>query len=105
MTTSTEQEFVRRILIEAIEGCGIRHWAGVQHWDGEAAAVITDLGGDSFRLTVENLIPLVRAHFGGVVDRSPMEVDSYLADEILQTQLFGGVIYRTQVQRRPTTGV
>ncbi|WP_348809872.1 hypothetical protein [Gordonia sp. VNK1] len=31
----------------------------------------------------------------------PLDIDGYLADEIIQSALFGGVIYRTQVRRRP----
>lgn len=93
--------YARRLLIEAIEGCGIRHWAHVESWDGVSVAVISDLGGETFELTTVNVVPFLAAYADRHGDWEPMEIDSYLADELIQEALFGGVISRTQVRRRP----
>lgn len=90
-----------RILIEAVEGCGIRHWARVDDWDGSSRAIIADLGGERFDLTATSLMPLVADHVETAGSVEPRDVDSYLADEIIQTGLFGCVIYRMGVRRRP----
>ena len=93
--------FARRLLIEAVEGCGIRHWARVDEWDGGDHATITDGGGESYRLTVADLAPAVAEYRdAGAIDH-PLDVDSYLADEIIQALLFGCVIYRSEVRKRP----
>ncbi|MDF0531264.1 hypothetical protein P0W64_00300 [Tsukamurella sp. 8F] len=93
-----------RILIEAIEGCGIRHWARIDAWDGRSEAVITDLGGEVFDLSIATMTPAVV----DLLERDPecdvVDIDSYLADEIVQQCLFGLVLYRSEVRRRPTTG-
>ena len=94
--------FGQRLLIEAIEGCGIRHWAHVDEWDGESCAVITDVGGESYRLTVDNVMPGLVRYLREDAVREPLEIDSYIADEVIQTALFGHVIYRSVIRRRPT---
>ncbi|ROZ89042.1 hypothetical protein [Gordonia sp. OPL2] len=94
---------VQRLLIEAVEGCGVRHWARIDDWDGSSAVLLTDLGGQRYRLTVDSLSPAVIAHIAECAISDPLEVDSYLADEIIQSTLFGAVIYRTDVRRRPTS--
>jgi len=95
--------FVTRLLIEAVEGCGIRHWARIDSWDGATAADITDLGGETFRLDAGTIGPTLDNFVAGGPRREPLDVDSYIdiADEIIQTALFGCVIYRTTVRRRP----
>lgn len=92
-----------RLLIEAIEGCGIRHWAYVEEWDGESRTVIRDLGGDRFVLTAEDADGLIENYRAANPDWDPDAIDSYTADVILQSALFGSVIYRTGVRRRPIT--
>lgn len=93
--------FAQRLLIEAVEGCGIRHWARVNSWDGAQCVTITDLGGEVYRLTIEGVAPMVADYRDSGVIESPLDVDSYLADEIIQSILFGGVIYRSEVRKRP----
>ncbi|MEE4021902.1 hypothetical protein V1Y59_02335 [Gordonia sp. PKS22-38] len=95
------ERFARRLLIEAVEGCGIRHWARIDAWDGVGCARITDLGGETFELNVENLSSALVVHLDDNTPRYPLDVDSYLADEIVQTMLFGVVIYRSEIRRRP----
>ncbi|AZG44574.1 hypothetical protein [Gordonia insulae] len=97
--------FARRLLIEAVEGCGILHWARVDAWDGDRCLTITDLGGETYRLTVDSLAPVLLAHLRAGAINQPLDVDSYLADEIVQTTLFGCVIYRSEVRKRPEIAV
>lgn len=92
----------RRILIEAVEGCGVTHWARIDQWDGAGCATITDLGVETYRLTVDDLSPVVRSWRQTDSIIGPLDVDSYLADEFIQTMLFGGVIYRVGIRRRST---
>ncbi|NMO03301.1 hypothetical protein HH308_18980 [Gordonia sp. TBRC 11910] len=89
-----------RILIEAVEGCGITHWCTVESWDGSSSTTITDLGGEQFTLSLDDVASAAATHFGAGATPSPLDIDSYLADEIVQTLLFGGIIYRPQVRRR-----
>jgi hypothetical protein len=93
--------FARRLLIEAVEGCGVLHWARVDAWDGRHCLTITDVGGEAYRLTVDNLAPAALTHLKAGTINHPLDVDSYLADEIIQTTLFGCVIYRSEVRKRP----
>lgn len=96
-------EFARRVLIEAIEGCGIGHWAQIGAWDGAAAAVITDIGGECSRLSPTVIRSALLDYLSDHPDCHLVDVDSYLADEIVQTALFGGVIYRFEARPRPNT--
>ena len=91
--------FAERLLIEAIEGCGIRHWARVDEWDGVGRAVITDLGGERFVLTVDTVLLVLRQHLDDHPKLRPTDIDSYFADEAVQRLLFGGVIYRLELHR------
>ena len=93
--------FARRLLIEAVEGCGILHWARVDAWDGVDCLTVTDLGGEVYRLTINALTPILIAYLEAGAIQRPLDVDSYLADEIVQTTLFGCVIYRSEVRKRP----
>jgi len=96
-------DFVVRVLIEAIEGCGIGHWAGVQKWDGTHSALITDIGGEPYELSPAKIRPAFAEYLQGHPECEIDDVDSYLADEIVQTALFGGVIYRFEARRRTLT--
>lgn len=91
--------FAQRLLIEAVEGCGIRHWARVEEWDGVARAVITDLGGERFVLTVDVVMIELREHLDNNPTLQPNDIDSYFADETVQRILFGGIIYRLELHR------
>ncbi|PKZ64546.1 hypothetical protein CYJ73_16765 [Gordonia terrae] len=93
--------FAEQVLIEAVEGCGIRHWARIDAWNGRDSAVLSDIGGEQYVLTVADLIPVVRSLIDSAAVSEPLDVDSYDADEIIQSMLFGCVIYRHQVRRRP----
>ncbi|MFE0748966.1 hypothetical protein [Gordonia sp. NPDC058843] len=93
--------YVQRLLIEAVEGCGVRHWARIDEWDGVGSVVITDIGGEVYRLTAESLAPVVSTHIDEGTISEPLDVDSYLADDIIQSALFGCVIYRHEVRHRP----
>ena len=42
--------FAERLLIEAVEGCEIRHCPRADEWDGVGRAVIADLRGVIYRL-------------------------------------------------------
>lgn len=92
-----------RVLIEAIEGCGIRHWADVNHWDGWSNAVITDLGGETFTLDVATITPSLLTFLDQNPDCGPLDIDGSLADEFVQLGLFGLVIYRSEISKRPKT--
>lgn len=92
-----------RVLIEAIEGCGIRHWAGVEAWDGWSHATITDLGGESFDLDHGTIAPALAAYLRENPESDAREIDGYLADEFVQSGLFGLIIYRSEVTHRPRT--
>lgn len=94
-------DLLERLLIEAVEGCGIRHWARVDHWDGRRSVTIMDIGGEGYLLTEESLAPVLLRQVDAGVISEPLDIDSYLADEIVQTALFGCVIYRSLVRRRP----
>lgn len=91
------------VLIEAIEGCGIRHWAGVEAWDGWSRATVTDLGGESFTLDRETVSPALEAFLRLNPGAGAEDIDSYLADEFVQLGLFGLVLYRSEVTHRPRT--
>lgn len=93
--------FAVQVLIEAVEGCGIRHWARIDAWDGRETAVISDIGGEQYVVTVADCIPAVRSLIDAAAVCEPLDVDSYGADDIIQSMLFGCVIYRRQVRRRP----
>ena len=93
--------FAERVLIEAVEGCGIRHWARVDDWDGRACVTLRDIGGERYRVVMDDLITALRPLIDAGVLSAPLEVDSYAADEMIQVMLFGCVIYRSQVRRRP----
>ncbi|MBD0023833.1 hypothetical protein GII33_21315 [Gordonia pseudamarae] len=93
--------FVTRLLIEAVEGFGIRHWARIDSWDGAAAARITDVSGETFHLDADTVGPVIGDFIAIEHLRKPLDLDAYLADEIIQTALFGFVIYRPTVRRRP----
>lgn len=95
--------FATRVLIEAVEGCGIRHWADVEHWDGSSRMIITDLGGESFEVTVATIRPALTAFLETDPGADLMDLDGYLADEFIQQGLFGLVIYRSEVTHRPRT--
>lgn len=97
--------FVTRLLIEAIEGCGIRHWARVVAWDGTSAAVIADVGGETFVLDADTLGPALREFVLRESPSNPLDIDSFHADDIVQSALFGGRIYRSEVRRRPRVAV
>ncbi|GAB08916.1 hypothetical protein GOARA_021_01540 [Gordonia araii NBRC 100433] len=94
-----DSSFVHRILIEAVEGCGIRHWAQIVEWDGERRAVARDLGGETFELTLATLASELREFRSAAPEASPLDIDSYIADEVVQASLFGAVIYRRPVRR------
>ncbi|MFW0790609.1 hypothetical protein [Gordonia sp. CPCC 205333] len=98
--TNRYSEHAHRLLIEAVEGCGITHWSSVQYWDGQTRATIVDLGGEQFDLDVNRVATGLGGYFADHTEVAPLDVDSYLADEIVQTMLFGGVIYRSQIRRR-----
>ncbi|WP_042939488.1 hypothetical protein [Rhodococcus sp. AW25M09] len=91
--------FAQRLLIEAVEGCGVRHWACVDEWDGVGRATITDLGGERFVLTVDSVLLVLREHLDENPTLQPNDIDSYFADEAVQRVLFGGVIYRLDLHR------
>ncbi|MDJ0004884.1 MULTISPECIES: hypothetical protein [Nocardiaceae] len=91
--------YAQRLLIEAIEGCGIRHWSNVHDWDGCGRASITDLGGERFVLTPDVVVPVIREHLDAHPNLEPLHIDSYFADEAVQRTLFGGVIYRLELHR------
>ncbi|MEP9416156.1 MULTISPECIES: hypothetical protein [unclassified Gordonia (in: high G+C Gram-positive bacteria)] len=93
--------FGRRLLIEAAEGCGITHWARIDSWDGEGTLAVTDLGGERFQLTIDSLSPVLLDHLTDGTICDPLDIDAYLPDEIIQSALFGAVIYRTLIRRRP----
>ena len=97
------EHLATRVLIEAIEGCGIRHWAGVETWDGWSRATITDLGGESFDLVLDTIAPALSAFLRENPESDARDIDSYLADEFVQLGLFGLVIYRSEVTHRPRT--
>ncbi|MFC7752302.1 hypothetical protein [Tsukamurella soli] len=63
------ETIVERVLIESVEGCGIRHWARIDD---------------------------VSAHHPGF---EPLDVHPDLADELIQTALFGGVIHLASTAR------
>ncbi|WP_415974930.1 hypothetical protein [Rhodococcus sp. 077-4] len=91
--------FAERLLIEAVEGCGIRHWARVEEWDGVGRAAITDVGGERFVLTVDTVLLVLREHLDDHPGLKPNDIDSYFADEAVQRILFGGIIYRLELHR------
>lgn len=97
------EQLATRVLIEAVEGCGIRHWAGVDEWDGWTRARITDLGGEGFVVDRATVTPPLVAHLRVHPDLDQREIDGYLADEFVQLGLFGLVIYRAEVTHRPRT--
>ncbi|TWS24989.1 hypothetical protein FK268_07060 [Tsukamurella sputi] len=97
------QYLATRVLIEAIEGCGIRHWAGVDSWDGWSHARITDLGGESFDVDASTIAPSLAAFLAGHPECDARDIDGYLADEFVQHGLFGLVIYRSEITHRPRT--
>jgi len=91
--------FAQRLLIEAVEGCGIRHWARVEEWDGVGRTTITDLGGERFVIGVDTVLQTLREHLDDHPGLKPNDIDSYFADEAVQLLLFGGVIYRLELHR------
>ncbi|WP_206487668.1 hypothetical protein [Rhodococcus sp. KRD162] len=91
--------FAQRLLIEAVEGCGIRHWASVEEWDGVGRATVTDLGGERFVLTVDSVLLVLCEHLADNPTLQPNDIDSYFADEAVQRLLFGSVIYRLDLHR------
>ncbi len=96
-------DFVTRLLIEAVEGCGIRHWALIREWDGASTAVIADLGGEVFDLSADSLGECLRDYLVEEHLIRPLDIDSFHADDVVQRALFGGTIYRPGVRRRPQT--
>ncbi|ACY22618.1 hypothetical protein Gbro_3421 [Gordonia bronchialis DSM 43247] len=101
LTTEVFDEYVARLLIEAIEGCGIRHWAHIRSWDGATTATITEVGGDTFVLDAETVGPASHDFLIREPHVRPLDLDSFHADVIIQSALFDCVIYRSQVRRRP----
>lgn len=93
--------FARRLLIEAVEGCGIRHWARVVDWDGIGCLTVTDLGGETYRLTADQLAPVLATYRDAGTIAHPLDIDSYVADDVIQAMLFGCTIYRSEVRKRP----
>ncbi len=91
--------FAQRLLIEAVEGCGIRHWARVEEWDGVGRTTITDLGGERYVIGVDTVLQTLREHLDDHPGLKPNDIDSYFADEAVQLLLFGGVIYRLELHR------
>ena len=91
--------FAQRLLLEAVEGCGIRHWARVEEWDGVGRATITDLGGERFVLTVDSFLVALREHLDHNPTLRTNDIDSYFADEAVQQILFGCIIYRLELHR------
>ena len=93
--------YVTRLLIEAVEGCGVRHWARVEYWDGATTATITDVGGERFVLNAAAVGQALRDFLVSEPHLQPMDLDSFHADVIIQRALFGCTIYRSEVRRRP----
>lgn len=91
--------YAQRLLIEAVEGCGISHWARTVEWDGIGRAEICDLGGERFVLTLDTAAPILRQYLDTDQGWHPMDIDSYIADEVVQRALFGAVIYRLDLHR------
>ncbi|OZF27229.1 hypothetical protein CH295_21765 [Rhodococcus sp. 14-2483-1-2] len=91
--------FAQRLLIEAVEGCGIRHWARVEEWDGVGRTTITDLGGERYVIGVDTVLQTLREHLDDHPGLKPNDIDSYFADEAVQLLLFGDVIYRLELHR------
>ncbi|WP_040524871.1 hypothetical protein [Gordonia effusa] len=98
--TRRYRDHATRLLIEAVEGCGITHWCGVENWDGIERATIVDVGGEEFSLDANRVALALGAYFAAHTEVEPLDLDSYIADEVIQTMLFGGVIYRNQIRRR-----
>lgn len=99
LSDDADVAFIHRVLIEAVEGCGIRHWAEVLEWDGVSRAIVRDVGGEVFSLTSATLAAAVRRYRTSNPTSAPLEMDSYLADEIVQSALFDIVIYRLRRRR------
>ncbi|MGV9481155.1 hypothetical protein [Gordonia polyisoprenivorans] len=93
--------YLTRLLIEAIEGCGVRHWARVEYWDGVTTATITDVGGERFVLNAAAVGQTLCDFLVSEPQLHPMDLDSFHADVIVQRALFGCTIYRSEVRRRP----
>lgn len=96
-------EVTRLVMIEAIEGCGIRHWARTTFWDGVDAATLVDLGGEEYRVDLDAVRPLVAE----LIEREPeldvRDVDGDVADGLVQSAVFGLILYRPLVRHRPGT--
>lgn len=101
LSNGTFDLYVSRLLIEAIEGCGVRHWARVEYWDGATSAILTDVGGERFVLNASAVGQTLRDFLVSEPHLRPMDLDSFHADVVIQQALFGCTIYRSEVRRRP----
>lgn len=99
--SQVSEPHVTRLLIEAVEGCGIRHWARVLAWDGATSATIADVGGETFVLSADTVSKALHELLVAEPNLEPLDLDSYHADLVIQHALFGCIIYRTGVRRRP----
>ncbi|EME15356.1 hypothetical protein G419_22759 [Rhodococcus triatomae BKS 15-14] len=91
----------QRVLLEAIEGGGIAHWARVEDWDGERSATVVEPGGVRHRLDLEHAGAAVAEFLSRNPEFDPLDVDGDLADEIVQLSLFGSVVYLERHRAEP----
>jgi hypothetical protein len=90
--TSTDA-VTQRVLLEAIEGGGIAHWAKVEDWDGERSATIVEPGGVRHAIDLDHASVAVADFLSRNPEFRPHDVDGDLANEIVQLSLFGSVVY------------
>ena len=91
---TTTDTLTQRVLLEAIEGGGIAHWARVEEWDGERSATIVESGGVRHSFDLDTASAAVADYLARNPDFDPGDVDADLADEIVQMSLFGSIVYR-----------
>lgn len=91
---TTTDTLTQRVLLEAIEGGGIAHWARVEEWDGERSATIVESGGVRHSFDRDAASAAVADYLARNPDFDPGDVDADLADEIVQMSLFGSIVYR-----------
>lgn len=91
---TTTDTLTQRVLLEAIEGGGIAHWARVEEWDGERSATIVESGEVRHSFDLDAASAAVADYLARNPDFDPGDVDADLADEIVQMSLFGSIVYR-----------
>ena len=91
---TTTDTLTQRVLLEAIEGGGIAHWARVEEWDGERSATIVESGGVRHSFDLDAASAAVADYLARNPEFDPGDVDADLADEIVQMSLFGSIVYR-----------